>query len=659
MLRKPRFESETINAFYEFLLKNGLKESTCNDYCRRILAICKQFQITPEELFKRISGYSIDDLIGMYSNHPEMKAENAKKHGAPLSALKRFKKFTEARRSGHLQNKIVETIYIKFAPLYQSFAITDKHIGGFTIQDRHFELVYEQNRRVCDIVEKQISDKNFSDLIAVMRRYKNYLNDDKKSAREMFPNGGASAIEYCFEDKQSVFGGVWHLFVGGKTADKANAEFGKIIENIINQPGGKSVFVSAVPAGNSVPVPTVPATGKTDIMADEFWRDFAEFLRNAGLKESTIQCYIKQSVKKCLETYFGMSLSDFSALGNEEKCNVAQELHAILNDAKSSSKDAKTKKKLQDYNSAVLALIAYLSERTAYSADDAYTPGAAPVVSASAGTVQIPAPSKAAAPAPAPSGKTPPVVPPSGKGARVLGTGKLKDTYTYDELYKIFDFRVMTQDRNYKNIYLPCRLFDMIFSGNADYMKLMKSFYDEIVFLLDHGRKVTFKKIKEITFDNGFVWVILNSGEKEQLYTEVYRKGNPAGFEKMQTNVVSDLTLDHDVPLKILLSKVLGSYPLLKKLSDSCVRYRDSFPVFPGKWELAAGFFRTEYAALNIDDKELLKELCSLYRRISITIMQKKYNCSKNSNVNNQSGPANNTSGNSQNNSQIATDSNP
>ena len=110
-----------------------------------------------------------------------------------------------------------------------------------------------------------------------------------------------------------------------------------------------------------------------------------------------------------------MSLSDFSALGNEEKCNVAQELHAILNDAKSSSKDAKTKKKLQDYNSAVLALIAYLSERTAYSADDAYTPGAAPVVSASAGTVQIPAPSKAAAPAPAPSGKTPPVVPPAGQ----------------------------------------------------------------------------------------------------------------------------------------------------------------------------------------------------------------------------------------------------
>ena len=619
MSQKSRFESEIINAFYEFLLKNGLKESTCNDYCKRILAICKQYQIAPEELFEGRARYSIDDLIGIYTNHPEMKEENAQKHGAPLSALKKFKNFMEIRRSGHLQNKIVgERIYIKYAPIYQSFVIINKHISGFTIQDRHFELVYEQNERVCDIVEKQIDDKNYSDLIAVMRRYKNYLNDSKKSIWEIFPHGGVSAFEYRFEDKFSVYGGVWPLFVGGKPADEATIEFKRVIENIIHQAGGKPVPVSASPAGNSVSVPTTsapvakkPAAGKTDLLTDEFWGDFAQFLRENGLSESSIRCYITQYLKNAFKNYLGIDILDFSGLDDETKIDTVKELHSKLSKAILLGTGLDSKKTQQNYSSAVVKLEVFLDERFSELSDGL-----------PAASEEIPIPEEV------PVSEEEPV----STSDKAPMPEEVENVYPYKDLLFIFKQRLITQDRSYKDTYLPCRLLNKIFSKNPRYKKLLNDVLDGTIFLLGDGKKTTLKEIDEIWFSGGHVWVILKNGTKEILYTEVYKKKSSAGLEKMSATRVRELSLDHDEPLAKLFNRLLSTYPSLKRLSDEYIAYRDSLENNPGKSRLATGFYRDKYAAFKLDKEQLLNDLCDLYKKISLTIMYGRYNSSKNSN---------------------------
>ncbi len=466
-----KFESEIINAFYKFLLKNGLKESTCNDYCRRILAICKQFHITPEELFEGRARYSIDDLIGIYTNHPEMKAENAKKHNAPLSALKWFKKFMEegAKESAEIQ------------------------------------------------------------------------------------------------------------------------ELKRIIRNILSC-SGSSVNSSAV---------------SVDLLDDDFWKAFAEYLREMGLKESTISCYIKQYIKKCLEIYLDLSMLDFKIFDDKIKLVLAQALHRLLYKAIKSNANEKDKKRLQDYNSAVRALIAFLESLL-------------PSVEELSEEDQ--------------SLQEEEVVAPAASSHVVLAFSEddVDDVYTYDELIQIFKSRIATQDRSYKDAYLPCRVLQKIFGKNPKYRALIKAMLDRTVFLLGNNKKALLKDIQEIYFSKGYVWVKLKNGEIELLYTEVFCKGKSVGYDVMRASKISDLTLDHDMALRQHLPTALNFYPNLKKLSDSVVKFRKTFHKSNDKYALAKAFFEQIYPGLEIDEEELLNELCDFYNKINFTIMLGKYNCSKN-----------------------------
>ena len=290
MLQKPQFEYEIINAFYEYLLKNGLKESTCKDYCGRIQAICKEFHITPEELFDGRARYTVDDLIGKYSTEPVYKEENARRHNALLSALKQFKKFKEESAGESAEEK-------------------------------------ELRRRIIDFIR------------------------------------------------------------------------------------GASSFV------NSSAVPAV-------LSATDFWEDFAEFLRDAGLKESTIQCYIKQYLKRTFEGYLGMGLSDFSKLGDEEKCALVRELHARLSTAKCSV-GGDSKKTVQNYSSAVGALGDFLESLE-------------PPIEEQEEAGEVPAPFT------------------SSEEEPTFCEDDVDDTYTYKEFLSKFRSRLITQDRSYEKGYLPC-----------------------------------------------------------------------------------------------------------------------------------------------------------------------------------------------------------
>lgn len=593
MSKKSRFESEIINAFYEFLLKKGLKESTCNDYCRRILAICEQFHITPEDFLAGRGKYSIDDLIGLYSNHPEMKAENAAKHNGPLSALKQFKNFAAAS----VLPKEETGILLSQEEGDRSFVNFTKHISGIYIQNRYCVITYSENRMVCDRVEKQINDRNYADLIATMCKYQHLLNESQKSVVEIFPYGGAPVYRYAFAGKKSVFGGVWPLFVSEDRTlqEEAHAELHRAIGNIVKQAGGKSLFQR-----------TKAAAFMAEILNDPFWQAFADYLSDEGLAENSIVCYIWQYLRKSFEKYLGMDCRDFSKLDDADKIRTAEDLHAKLAAAKNAG-GTDSKKTVQNYSSAVSALLAFLQGS---------------VSAAAAALVSVPA-------------------------ATVI------DEYPYQELLRIFKARLITQDREYRGAALPCRLLNKLFSRDPNYKKLIKEVLDNTVFLLGKGRTITLKDIDKVRFAGGNVWVVPKNGTEEELYTEVYQKGKYMGQAKMQATRIRELSLDHDVPLANMFGGLLNSCPNLKKLSDGILAYKATLGGNrQAKSQFTTDFYNTQYRSLGIDEVALLAELSMLYRNISLTIMQLNYNISKNSLNQNNNGQTASTQGSGSNSQQ-------
>ena len=92
--RKGRFKSDVAQGFYDYLIREGKTPNTAYDYVKRVERICKDpdISIKIEDLYRRRSVYSINDLIGMYESGNKTD-ENKDKHNAPLSALKRFEEY--------------------------------------------------------------------------------------------------------------------------------------------------------------------------------------------------------------------------------------------------------------------------------------------------------------------------------------------------------------------------------------------------------------------------------------------------------------------------------------------------------------------------------------------------------------------------------------
>ena len=73
--------------FIQYLIKNGNKLSTAEDYARRIERILKEENITIQELSKDIDQWIAEYKTGKYANI------NKARHYAPSSTLAKFKEF--------------------------------------------------------------------------------------------------------------------------------------------------------------------------------------------------------------------------------------------------------------------------------------------------------------------------------------------------------------------------------------------------------------------------------------------------------------------------------------------------------------------------------------------------------------------------------------
>ena len=233
--KEKNFSTDILKKFYYFLIKNGKTEKTAYDYAKRVERICKEFNISINDLFNRISSYSINDLIGMYSKKGIKSEENIARHNAPLSALKQFRVFMNCQDLADNGNEF-EDLYLCETEDYQSWEIMDKHPYIIEIKGRRCETTFKERRSICGKVSKIINDTNYAELIRVFRKYKNILSNDTTPSIQRFPYGGSHSFKYAFEGK-SNFSGCAALFESNNRTleEQACEEYHKVIDEIINQ----------------------------------------------------------------------------------------------------------------------------------------------------------------------------------------------------------------------------------------------------------------------------------------------------------------------------------------------------------------------------------------------------------------------------------------
>lgn len=234
-MKEKFFSNNILELFYYFLIKNEKTEKTSYDYAKRVEKICKEYGISVDSLFNETSGYSISDLIGMYSSNGIKSEENKKKHNAPLSALKQFRDFMNNCKN-NLSDFENASFYLCDTEGYQSWEIMSRHPYKIEIKGNRCEITFKENRKIADKVSKIINDANYYELINVFRKYKNILSQNIMSSMQSFPHGGVHSYYYQFEDK-SNHSGCATLFESNdrKIETQAYKEYHTALQKIINQ----------------------------------------------------------------------------------------------------------------------------------------------------------------------------------------------------------------------------------------------------------------------------------------------------------------------------------------------------------------------------------------------------------------------------------------
>ena len=148
----------------------------------------------------------------------------------------------------------------------------------------------------------------------------------------------------------------------------------------------------------------------------------------------------------------------------------------------------------------------------------------------------------------------------------------------HNELERKFLFRLKTQDRIYSDFVFPIRVLTKILSDQNE--KTMPNwFYKGLQNMEIHTESRIFE-FKQLTLlqihSNGLVHVKFDNDDCfYTLYTQVARKNRPP--RPMIVNALSDITIDHIIPMFRLFDNYETDYPYLTKLSNLILDWAESY----------------------------------------------------------------------------------
>ncbi len=201
-------------------------------------------------------------------------------------------------------------------------------------------------------------------------------------------------------------------------------------------------------------------------------------------------------------------------------------------------------------------------------------------------------------------------------------------SYSPNELLDNFIWRLETQDRIYKSKNcFPCRVFSKIYTKHhADYRKyydMMKLCLDKTKFLVNENKDyVTLQQVEKLDIVGGIKICVNN--KNYDIFTEVIKKKCFKGCVVTSAKILEELSLDHDEPLESIVNREIIKLPELKRLSDAFwTHYKNTG--LEGS-SLTTSFCNNEYAKLSINEAQLLDEIIEIYKYVTFTIMEKRYN---------------------------------
>lgn len=331
----------------------------------------------------------------------------------------------------------------------------------------------------------------------------------------------------------------------------------------------------------------------------DFFEKYMEFLTENG-KEKSAKSYVSYINGACknlpeIEDNEIDNIADMTQDGQEIFC---ENLMRAITSAQKNNNTSVSNKTLDNYHSAVNMLMAFINSNNA-------------------------------------PANTKPVV-------DTLPLSGEESYYSKEDIKKNFLARLKTQDRFYNEFgCFPIRLINKIATANGK-----KKIFDKLInntsfiYSLTDGeesqlRIIHLKDIDGVYIKDNKAYVSMNNNNYP-IFTEEYIDGKKSGYVVATVNTFGDLSLDHDTPMFTALSGFFyRGATTFEQFSVSALKY-----VNKKQWSnkkrannLSKEFLHSqEYKDLKLSEESLLNEVSAFINTLSLTVMQRSFNSSKNKN---------------------------
>lgn len=207
---------------------------------------------------------------------------------------------------------------------------------------------------------------------------------------------------------------------------------------------------------------------------------------------------------------------------------------------------------------------------------------------------------------------------------------ELDSNYTYSktQLYKIFTFRIITQDRFYKEIFYPISFIKRFLYSKGERLFLdnwVEKLLDNIDVNLVDG-KIKLQEIHSLDIVDKKVYVKHNSVQKLALT----KLGDNENLVPFDINLLRKIAIDHEKPLLKIMLENKKDLPTFNEITSELKKYLRG-TINPKKLKKAnSKVLNSEYVN-HLDVENLKRELEFLLAKTSLQLMDSKQNLLKKS----------------------------
>lgn len=210
----------------------------------------------------------------------------------------------------------------------------------------------------------------------------------------------------------------------------------------------------------------------------------------------------------------------------------------------------------------------------------------------------------------------------------IIGSNEENSDYSFkkEDLYKIFTFRIITQDRFYNNIFYPISFIKRFLykKGEKQFIDAwVKTLLDNVYINLEEG-KIKLYEIESLEIRNQKVYITHKKVSKIAL-TKLSNNETLIPFE---VTLLRKIAIDHEKPLLKIMSENIKDLPTFYEITNEIKKYLRG-TINPKKFKRANNMVLNSEYIDRLDIESLKKELDLLLSKTSLQLMDSKQNLIK------------------------------